>query len=746
MLKNLYSEACSKFISLCQRRPDLINHWKPGVDDRAVRSSSGSDMSIEDPTDDSSGSHQRPHSQTYLDQSRLSTCQQPKPLTTSSPTIRNVNGKNEVREATKEPSEKEKKEEAQTESSSSTPAGPQHTRRLSVQDRINLFENKQKEQSSSGSGGKPVVGKSVELRRLSSDVSSAPVGVEKAVLRRWSGTSDMSIDLSAEKKDTESPLSTPSSASSISQAKSNNLALGGSEGKDQKRLNDSSSSSKAESRSGSIRVGDGGLKDQGGGQTQVVVSSGKEVESESKPWNNWKDQAVSQTQTKFSTLRAEQLVNDQKISLEKIKNSLNTEDRSGVFKDQAGFATQSGGISDKVDITGVRNQAGIRAQTGSLVSKAGDVSLDGRFVNKVEDSEIVDQPVIQSRSKNFLSHSRSQSGQFEFGGQKPKEASSTQPKWVESDTIPSQPQWRSLAGGVEGSEVDLTSSVKQQFKPEDSGVQKMKFQKLVSSSHEQIKKSQVRRDESSLANEDSKLDFKVKKVPANQESSATTAKLPVEQVQRVRQTKGNQELNDELKMKANELEKLFAEHKLRVPGDQSSSAKRNKPVDVMVEGGVSSQYRKLAPEDSSPSRLPEKSMVMESSSGSNNVENFKTPPPTKLVDNQDSGDTLRQNFSELSFSDDSRGKFYERYMQKRNDKLKEEWGSKRAEKEAKLKAMLESLEQSRAELKARFSRSANIQDSVSTARRRAEKLRSFNLSSSIKREQVFLTPIFYKEN
>ncbi|PON93474.1 hypothetical protein TorRG33x02_107520 [Trema orientale] len=739
------NEACSKFKSLCQRRPDLINHWKPGIDDRALRSSSGSDMSIEDPTEDSSESHQRPHqqpqikrekqldsSQAHLDQSRHSTCQQPKSLTTSLPTIRNnVNGKNEVKEETHEPSEKEKKEEAQTGSaSSSTPAG-QHVRRLSVQDRINLFENKQKEQTSSSSGGKPVVGKP-ELRRLSSDASSVPVGVEKAVLRRWSGTSDMSIDLSAEKKDTESPLCTPSSASSVSQAKSNNIILGGSEGKDQEGLSDSTPSSKAETRSGSVRVGDGGLKDQAEGQTQVVVSSGKEEESGSKAWNNQKDQALSQTQSKYSNSREEQVVNDQKVSLDKLKNSLNTEDRTGVFKDQAGFTTQSRGFSDRVEISGVRNQA-VRAQTGSLASKAGDVSSDGGFVNKVEDSELFDQPVIQSRSRNFPSHSQSPSGQHEFGGGlKPKEASSTQPKLVESDQL-TQPQWRSITG-LERDEVDLTSSGKQQLKPEDSGGQKMKFQKQVSSSHEQIKKSHVRRDESSLTNEDSKLDSKFKKVSVNQESTATTSKLPAEQVQRVRQTKGNQELNDELKIKANELEKLFAEHKLRVPGDQSSSARRNKPADMLVEGGVSSQYKKLAPEDGSPSQLPEKSMVIESASGSSTIANFTTPP-TKLVDKQDSGDTLRQNFSELSFSDDSRGKFYEKYMQKRNAKLKEEWGSKGAEKEAKLRAMQESLEQSRAELKAKFSGSADRHDSVSTARRRAEKLRSFNLSSSIKRQQ-----------
>ncbi|XP_024026690.1 uncharacterized protein LOC112093105 isoform X3 [Morus notabilis] len=722
------NEVCAKFTSLCQRRPDLINQWKPSVDDGAVRSSYGSDMSIDDPTEDPSGPHHRPQNkrEQQPEQSRLSTCQQPNSLIpTSFPTLRNVNGKNDAEEESpNEASEKEKKEESQTESrSSSTLAGPP-ARRLSVQDRINLFENKQKEQSSAGSGGKPVVGKSVELRRLSSDVSSAAVGVEKAVLRRWSGVSDMSIDLSAE-KDTESPLCTPSSVSSVSHAKSNNVTGGGSEGKDHKGLNDSNFSSKAETRSGSLRVAGDSLKDQAEGKTQVVISSSKDEESASKLRDNWKEQAASQTQFKFSTSRTAEQVspNDQKVSQEE-KNSLNSEDRRGWFKDQASSAMQSRGSEAKSQVT----------KTGNFASKAGDVSSDGGFAYKVEDHEQVDQPVSQSRSRTFQSHSRSSSGQFEFGGGfKLKEASSAQPKWVD-DQLPPHPQWKSFTEGLVGGDVDLASSGKQQARAEDSGFQKMKFQKPGSSSREQIKNSQVRRDESNVANQDSKLDFNVKKVSANQESLATMSKPPVEQVQRTRQTKGNQELNDELKMKANELEKLFAEHKLRVPGDQSSSARRNKLADMQIESGASTQYKKPAPEEIVPSQLPEKSMVIESFSGYSNTTDFSTPPPKKIAGNQASAD-LRQNFSELGFSDDSRGKFYERYMQKRDSKLREEWGSKRAEKEAKLKAMQESLERSRAELKAKFSGLADRQDSASNAHWRAEKLRSFNLRSSIKRQQ-----------
>jgi hypothetical protein len=65
------------------------------------------------------------------------------------------------------------------------------------------------------------------------------------------------------------------------------------------------------------------------------------------------------------------------------------------------------------------------------------------------------------------------------------------------------------------------------------------------------------------------------------------------------------------------------------------------------------------------------------------------------------------------------------------------------EKEAKLKAMQESLERSRAEMKAKFSCSADRQNSLSDPHRCAEKLRSFNFNSSTKREQVFHLSVVY---
>ncbi|KAM0959372.1 hypothetical protein TB2_024158 [Malus domestica] len=726
------NEACSKFISLCQRRSDVISPWKPSVDDIAVRSSCESDMSIDDPTEDTSGPNNQPQNrQEQLEEpSKPSTCQQPKSLNANFP----AQQRNNVTEKDKEEGKAkvEKKDESQTEST--TPLGvSQPGRRLSVQDRISLFENKQKESSGGGSGGKPVVAKPGELRRLSSDVpspkpgdlkrlssdvSSVPAVAEKAVLRRWSGASDMSIDLSGEKKETENPLCTPSSASSVSRSFSQTKAVtstisGVTENKDQKGSTGSTDFCKVEGRSACGRVGDVEQKDEAEGQTLVGVVVGKEeVGSKAK-----KQQVGSQSQSRTSSGRTERVgLSDQGISS-------GSEERSGGFKDQSGSETQSKGFSGRTEVVGGKNLVG------------GAIS-GGGFGNRVEDSRPSVQPMTQLRPRGYQGHSRSFSGQFEGGvGRKFEEASSAQLKVVEGDQLPPQSLFRSFSGEIEEvGKVDRTSSDKQHIRVEDSGAQKMRFQKPVSASREQIKKPQGRRDESNSGQERN-LDFTGDKVSMNQESFDAIPTMPVEQVQRVRQTKGNQELNDELKMKANELEKLFAEHKLRIPGDQSSSARRSKPMDAKKEQAVSSQNRKPAAEEIAPAEFSAANTVLEPMGSSGDVANFNTTPPMKTAGIQDYGDTLRQNFSEPGFSLDSKGKFYERYMQKRDAKLREEWGSKREEKEAKLKAMEDSLEKSKAELKAKFSGSADRQDSVSSARRRADKLRSFNFRSTMKWEQ-----------
>lgn len=153
----------------------------------------------------------------------------------------------------------------------------------------------------------------------------------------------------------------------------------------------------------------------------------------------------------------------------------------------------------------------------------------------------------------------------------------------------------------------------------------------------------------------------------------------VDQMQRPRMSREtSQGVNDELKTKANDLEKIFAEHQQR---------SRREDHHHQSAGDVKDN---------------------------NNNKNV----------------VMRRNVSDLSYSDDSKGKLYETYMKKRDAKLREEWSSK----EAKLKSMQEALERSRTEMKAKFSEKRH--DSISSTRQRAEKLRSFNTRSSLKKFQV----------
>lgn len=723
------NEACIKYISLCQRRPDLINHhsWKTtGVDDRAIRSSTGSDMSIDDPTEDHllGGSHQPYNNK----QSNPSTSDHQPSKSSSSTTLRRA--PNEKDQFTKsnassvgavveneEVNNNNNKEEGVPEFPPPTTSQPP-SRRLSVQDRINLFENKQKENS----GGKPVVavGKSVELRRLSSDVSSptfssssaaaVAAAAEKAVLRRWSGASDMSIDLSGERKDvveSSSPLGAPSSVS-VSQTKSSALS-GLSVDKDR----DTATSVKVEVKS------DSGLKE----QTRVgVVSFDKEEEVGGKGRRpNLKDQAATQHAQFGSFLgRGEQV---------------------GGVNDQEKLKIGSGGVEDQSEFVGIKDRETLRSEFSNRVE---DVGLRDQTVGRPRLGAYLKTPVevgLKTKgSSSTLVHSQSFPGQLEdFAGFKIQEALrvENEKEVVESDSLGAQPQWRSFPGEVEDiGKKNLPSSEKPSNEVEDSGIQKMKFQRQGIAS-EQMKKSQGRRGESSS----SKLVFPGKKVSENQESYNSISMAPAEQVQRTRPSKGNQELNDELKLKANELEKLFAEHKLRVPGDQSTSSRRSKSSDMQIEQAASMHHRKASAE-MTPEQLPAKSTLPEPTGSSSNMQKFSSRSVMANVDNQDYTSPLKQNFSELSFSDDSRGKFYDSYMKKRDAKLREDWGTKREEKEAKMKAMQDSFERSRAELKARFAGSADRQDSLSNARRRAEKLRSFNFRSSMKKEQ----PIDYGQS
>ncbi|QCE02358.1 hypothetical protein DEO72_LG8g369 [Vigna unguiculata] len=572
------NEACTKYMSLYERRPDLISHW-PGGDDRELRSSISSDMSI----DNDDGPNQ---AQAQV-QDQLSDPPKPKSFSNFASLRRSntsVNSRDDTNDA---PAKEETESPASATAASTAPAA----RRLSVQDRINLFENKQKENSS---------GKPPELRRFSSDV-----------LRRWSGASDMSIDISGEKKESDSPLS-----SSVSQTKS--------------------------------------------------------LLSEEKDRNDNKSEKFGKT--------------DQGSFEETGKVSVFDEDMNGGFKDQVG----GGGVPEAVAAKKGSSEVVVG---GSMLSSGDeDVKVYGGVKNHV---------VAPSLIRGPRSHSRSLSAQFEGGnGLKMRDVS------VRVD---------------QSSQIEVEDSSSFPNKDEDSQIPRMKFQKSQQSSMTQGKRDETNRS----AHEFSKM----KQVLETQDNARPSSTPPLEQQhQRVRQAKGNQGLHDELKMKADELEKLFAEHKLRVPGDQSGSARRVEPADAHTE---QSQYRKAGVGESTP-QLPSRSNVTEVTASSSSLASFDAKSVAKTVDSHNSGDALRHSFSDLNLSEDSRGKFYEKYMKKRNAKLREDWSMNRAEKEARMKAMQDSLEMSRAEMKAKFSGSSNKQDLASGAHR-AEKLRYFK--SNIKREQ-----------
>ncbi|XP_010471265.1 PREDICTED: uncharacterized protein LOC104751087 [Camelina sativa] len=473
----------------------------------------------------------------------------------------------------------------------STVKTSQHTRRLSVQDRINLFENKQKE-NSNAVGTKPVaLTKSTELRRHSSDLTS----YEKPVLRRSNIVSDMSIDLTSEKK----LESVPGNSSSTSSSVPHTTGL-----TDFNESFKKSDEVKYELKSDSEKVGD---DDASRGRVTTEKSSVSGVEETSD--------------------------------------------------------AQSRSVIDSDDSSASQNQ------TDSHVGRLQNVMSGAKSRQREEGYELKANNVSQSSAMFPSRHARSRSAHIEASFQ---------------GGLASQPQSRSSFGRIKKKEVVLSdeqpvSSQKPQF-PEDGEGRQFR---------------------------------------ANSNRFPTAS---VDQIQRTRLSKDNPGANDELKMKANELEKLFAEHKLRVPGDQSSSSRRGKPSETQV----------AQPEPSHHS-IEAADQRLSLGGGSGDLSKLMTP----LVGDKDKGgDALRRNFSDLSLTDDSKGKFYEKYMKKRDAKLREEWSLKKGEKETKLKSMQEALEQSRTEMKAKLSASSSErQDSLSSTRQRAEKFRSFNSRSSTKKYQ-----------
>ncbi|CAH8369969.1 unnamed protein product [Eruca vesicaria subsp. sativa] len=612
---NRLNEACSKFIALCQRRPELMSSWRFNQEEEAIRSSWESDMSIDDPSEDPTNNLAANRTQQHRE--NRTGMEEKSPTGTS---YSQQEAKVMPQSSHDEKDEEKEKSPAQNEPLASQTK--QLTRRLSVQERINMFENRQKENS----GGKTAVVKSTELKRLpSSDLSSS--------VRRWSGASDMSIDLGNDRKDGtgDSPLCTPP-VSSLSSKHSV-----------------------------------GYNKKEQTGLSQVEYPHSNENECSSNNLGDWGTDKAESKNSSSTFLRKDKEVD--------LKVPLSTDSQvghQGNSQDGSKFQYYEKNPKETLDYSGSAN-------------------IDEESNKKKGDFESNMQDQIQHR----VPQSHSLSTLQQFGG-------------TESNFTSA----RSNGGTAE-------SPTKEPSSRQPPPVEERHRKAQVFGGSEQMKRPQGRRPG---------IDSVINSVSDISESATLSQMAPTEQNQRARASKGSQELNDELKVKADELEKLFAEHMLRVPGDQSSSARRGKPVKPSEQAATSQPRRPVAEDLSSANQKTPTTPAL----SSNDEDKFKTPPTMKVVANSDYGDSTRQKVPEISFSDSSRGKSYEIYMQKRDAKLKEDWSSRRSEKEAKLKLMQDMFERSNAEMKTKFSQSTARCDSDA---RRAEKLVYFNSGSSAKQGQ-----------
>ncbi|XP_010939875.1 uncharacterized protein [Elaeis guineensis] len=745
------NEACTKFISLCQRRPELVSYqrmpsqWK-GFDEGNVRASSGSDMSIDEPEVEPSGGKLPTNDGGGLKLLKPGNNQQPQLSTAELPAA-----SQQLKPIPRclVDIQAEKVTEEHPAASVADPARQDVggvSRRLSVQDRINLFESKRKEQagsSNNSTGGgvnKVAAGKGMH-RRFPSDVS-----VEKSVLRRWSGASDMSIDLNSstnsncsERKESGSAAGTPTSVNFQAQS------ISKTEEKEASGLKDTATSHSCLD-----------LKEcRPATSSSSLPSSHPQIKAFPKDRDCTKDEgtAISSTQS-GPLLEKEQEIYQKNVSVGRMENhgssdqasyqtlaKASSESGEGAgwkehaticaqykaiskehVKDQAALQIASRAVSAVAEQVGRKDQEGLGSQSGEVPSGADSVRAKDQpnsvtqfrtFVRKTESIEVKSKGPSDSRFPF-----KSSSGKVE--GISPG-----------SDLLAPQPQGRTFPGKLEEAGVEETAASQVPFgsvptKPkEDSGPQGTNLHRQ-SSALNQIRKSQGQRDERAHDEGNAAQAFPGKRAKESTEIFDSPSTSSMEQVQVARLSKGNQELNDELQIKANELEKLFAAHKLRVQSDQMAASRRSKPADVQVDHSPKSVEKKAAV--AVLKQLVESNLVRENSS---NGIDFDANLLLKRVDNRDFGTNIKQKLGSLSPSDDSRGKFYERYMQKREAKLREEWGSKRVQKEAKMKAMHDSLERSQAEMRAKFAGSADGQD-LTYSRHRAEKLRSFNARSAFK--------------
>ncbi|KAJ4755331.1 GPI-anchored adhesin-like protein [Rhynchospora pubera] len=535
---NRLNEACTKFISLCQRRPDLVvKHQQTQsqckeFDDSNLRASSGSDMSIDEPEP------------THHSGSK------PQKLVSDPEPAQHCEHANQP-EAKEKQADLVQPQQTGTADSSTSGITSSLSRRLSVQDRISMFE-KQASTVPSGVAKGAVSSSKPEHRRVPSNTS-----LEKSVLRRWSGASDMSIDLGAsvnsdtsDRKDIGTPAGTPTS------------------------------------------------------EPRPVIATSFSPRPE--------DVSPKATLTEVENPNAK--LNPSEISSQ--SRDCAFEKEHSVTKEVHGFVRVK--ENQHTAVTQFKTFQKVNVSPAIVPEYEAEQVL----VKDIEVATVSVGPVMQRDQEELLS----------------------QPRESPSDNV------RVRDPHLNGVSVRKTeNSDKKSRVPTNhaKAVQRKSGQAPSEMLPQQIVGKQSQERTYDVVTEES--------VPISKT-----------EVRGIRQPMGN----NELQMKAEELEKLFEAHKLRVQNENVPSARRNpKPKDIQA-------VKEITP--------------------TKNID-FDTSALLKMVESPDSG--------AHSLPEELRGKSYEKYTVKREAKLKAEWRSKRQQKEASLKAMQDSLEKSRAEMKVRFSRS-----------------------------------------
>ncbi|XP_062186855.1 COP1-interacting protein 7-like [Phragmites australis] len=663
---NRLSEACTKFMSLCQRRPDISpqnappavsSQWK-GFDDGNVRGSSSSDMSIDEPQVDLGGSNDKStiggsDSQIH----RLSNSQglvhvASEPITEQKP-------KQTIQQAVD-------KQETETDASPA-PAVGGGSRRLSVKDRINMFESQKKEQTpssgnSNSAGTSKVVPGKGEHRRVPSGAS-----MEKLV-RRWSSVSDMSIDLS--NNDSNSLNDKKENGTSVGTPTSTDL-----EGNSKLRADKDSS----------------GLKDS--------------VTSQS--WPCQKDDISVESTT--TNTRSPSTLNDTPASHKQTKSR--AEDDMVInssFESESSFGKEQGVIQGQCD-TKMSDHAALNVSTRNRLKTspklADDTSLKDKDILKTSPSPeehvcMIDKEITVVAHEVLVSSE--QIGQNDTRGPRLR----TKDIHTEADMNgkkdrPSQ-KFEKISGGVNprskapsNSRINFrgSSGREETDSTETEGHDVSLQRNCLPRKAEDVGRKVVIGSDSDCSGRQGKS--------LSRQSSKADQELNL-QARATRPTKGNQDRHDQLQMKANELEKLYAAHKL-------TSSRRGKSTDIHVDN--TPMISEVKPAPVLPEKIYTKKIVKESIT----TNDFDSNELLKMVNNQGYNNSIPQKLGILSLQE-SRGKFYEQYMQKRDAKLKEDWKLQREEKEAMLKAMHENLERSKAEMLAKFARSADVPDSAYVSR------------------------------